>query len=155
MEDQNKTEQKQASVTQNEKNTNTVSDDSSTSKSKLPLIIILVVLLLAGLIYLFIRLSPETTARIRDISLILYVLESIVTITALVVLVVQTARLVNFLKYEVAPILGTADKTVKKLSGTVSFLCDNAVEPAINASSTISGIKNAADGVLGIFKKSN
>ena len=83
----------------------------------------------------------------------LFVLESIVTLTALVVLVVQAARLINFLKYDVDPILKTTDKTVKKLSGTVSFLCDNAVEPTVKASSTISGIKNAADGVLGLFKK--
>ena len=76
------------------------------------------------------------------------------TVTALVVLSVQTARLINFLKYEVQPILKTTDKTVKKLSGTVSFLCDNAVEPAVKASSTISGIKSAANGVLGLFKKS-
>ncbi len=155
MENQNTTEQKQAAEVKTAENAKTVSDNSQKSKSKLPLIIILVVLVLAGLIYLFIRLSPETTARIRDISLIMYVLESIVTVTALVVLAVQAARLINFLKYEVEPILKTTEKTVKKLSGTVSFLCDNAVEPAINASSTISGIKNAAGGVLGIFKKSN
>lgn len=119
----------------------------------IPLIIAAVVLVLAGLIYLFICLSPETTAKIRDISLIIYVLESVVTVTALVVLIIQAARLINFLKYEVAPILKTTDKTVKKISGTVSFLSENAVEPTVNAVSTVSGIKNAANTVLSIFKK--
>ena len=119
----------------------------------IPLIIAAVVLVLAGLIYLFICLSPETTAKIRDISLIIYVLESVVTVAALVVLIIQAARLINFLKYEVAPILKTTDKTVKKISGTVSFLSENAVEPTVNAVSTVSGIKNAANTVLSIFKK--
>ena len=119
----------------------------------IPLIIAAVVLVLAGLIYLFICLSPETTAKIRDISLIIYVLESVVTVAALAVLIIQTARLINFLKYEVAPILKTTDKTVKKISGTVSFLSENAVEPTVNAVSTVSGIKNAANTVLSIFKK--
>ena len=62
----------------------------------LPLIAAAIVLVLAGLIYLFIRLSPETTGKIRDISLIIYVLESVVTVTALVVLIIQAARLINF-----------------------------------------------------------
>ena len=119
----------------------------------LPLIAAAIVLVLAGLIYLFIRLSPETTGKIRDISLIIYVLESVVTVTALVVLIIQAARLVNFLKYEVAPILKTTDKTVKKISGTVSFLSENAVEPVVNTASTVSGFMNAANTVLSFFKK--
>ncbi|MBQ6505378.1 MAG: hypothetical protein IJI57_15855 [Flexilinea sp.] len=119
----------------------------------LPLIAAAIVLVLAGLIYLFIRLSPETTGKIRDISLIIYVLESVVTVTALVVLIIQAARLINFLKYEVAPILKTTDKTVKKISGTVSFLSENAVEPVVNTASTVSGFMNAANTVLSIFKK--
>ena len=85
--------------------------------------------------------------------LVIYVLESIVSLTALVVLIVQITKLVNFLKYELHPILDNTQKTVKKFSGTVSFLCENAVEPTINAASTVSGIKNAANSVLSIFKK--
>ena len=44
-------------------------------------------------------------------------------------------------------------KIREKLSGTVSFMCDNTVEPAINAASTVSGVKRAANSVLSIFKK--
>lgn len=134
------------------KNTAETKKESS-SGSKIPLIIAIVVLVLAGLVYLFIRLSPETTGKIRDVTLVIFFLETIVTVVSLVVLCVQLAKLVSFLKYELSPILSTTDKTVKKLSGTVSFLCDNAVEPTVNAASTISGIKSAANGVLGIFRK--
>ena len=138
---------------ENEPKTGGVNAKSSGSGSKIPLIIAAAVLVIAGLIYLFIRLSPETTGKIRDISLILFVIDSAVTVTALVVLIAELAKLVNFLKYEVQPILTTTKKTVNKFSGTVSFLCDNAVEPTVNAVSTMSGIKNAASGVLSIFKK--
>ena len=126
---------------------------NSKSSNKIPLIIAAVCLVLAGLIWLFVWLDAETTGRIRDTMLIIYVLESIVSLTALVVLIVQITKLVNFLKYELHPILDTTQKTVKKFSGTVSFLCENAVEPTINAASTVSGIKNAANSVLSIFKK--
>jgi hypothetical protein len=127
--------------------------ESKKSGSKIPLIIAITVCVLAGLVYLFICLSPAVTAKIRDVSLIIYVLESVVSVVAFVVLCVQVARLVNFLKYEIAPILDTTNKTVKKVSGTVSFLSDNAVEPAVKAASTISGIKNAINGILGVFKR--
>ena len=121
--------------------------------AKLPLIGAISVLVIAGLVFLFVKLGPEVTGQVRDISLIVFALESIVTVTALVVLVVQTARLVNFLKHEVAPILTTTQKTAKKFSGTVSFLCENAVEPTVKAASTMSGVKSAASGVLSIFKR--
>ena len=127
--------------------------EEKSSGVNIPLIIAAIVLVLAGLIYLFICLSPETTAKIRDVSLIIYVLESVVTVTALVVLILQIARLVNFLKYEVEPILKTTDKTLKKISGTVSFLSENAVEPVIDSASKVSGIKNAANTVFSVFKK--
>ena len=154
MEEQTKQTEPVVSEVKNEMNSNGQKSEEKKSSSNIPLIIIAVVLVLAGLIYLFIRLTPETTGKIRDITLIITALGTIVTITSLVVLVVQLAKLVNFLKYELSPIITTTDKTVKKFSGTVSFLCDNAVEPTVKAASTLSGIKNAASGVLSLFKKS-
>ena len=136
-----------------EKTTVGTAQNTQKSENKLPLIIAAVVIVLVGLICLFVWLDAETTGRIRDTMLVIYVLESIVSLTALVVLIVQITKLVNFLKYELHPILDTTQKTVNKISGTVSFLCENAVEPTINSASTVSGIKNAANSVLSIFKK--
>lgn len=130
----------------------TVSNTENKS-SKVPWIIAAVCLVLAGLIWLFVILDPETTGKIRDTMIVIYVLETLVTVAALAVLVVQLAKLVNFLRYEIEPILNMTGKTVRKFSGTVSFLCDNAVEPTLNAASTLSGIKNAVNGILSIFKK--
>ena len=123
------------------------------NNSKIPLIVGAIVLALAGLVYLFIRLGPVVTGEIRDIMLIIYALSTVVAVSAIVVLCVNVAKLVLFLKNEIMPILNNTDKTVRKLSGTVSFLCDNAVEPTIDTASTISGIKNAANGIFSIFKK--
>ncbi len=146
-------ENKEKTVTSAKSSVSKAEAGEKKSGSKTPLIIAAVCLVIAGLIWLFVVLDTETTGKIRDTMLVIYVLESIVSVTALVVLIVQIARLVNFLKYEIDPILKNTDKTIKKFSGTVSFLCDNAVEPTVNAASTISGIKNAASGVLSIFKK--
>ena len=130
-----------------------VNAQENNDNSKIPLIVGAIVLVLAGLVYLFIRLGPTVTGEIRDIMLIVYALSTLVAVTALAVLCVNVVKLVLFLKNEINPILKNTDKTVRKLSGTVSFLCDNAVEPTINTASTISGIKNAANGILSIFKK--
>ena len=129
------------------------SGENSSGGSKIPLIIAAVLIVLAGLTALFIWLGPETTGMIRDIMLIVFALESVVTVAAVTVLCINTAKLVIFLKYEVEPILNTTGKTVKKFSGTVSFLCENAVEPTVETVSTISGVMNAANSVLSIFKR--
>ena len=146
-------EQTNQTTTENKAAKNAAAEEKNGSKSKIILIIAAVVLVLAGLIYLFIRLGPETTGQIRDVTLVITALEGIVTTAAFVILCIQAARLVNFLKYEISPILKTADKTAKKLYGTASFLSDQAVEPAMKAASTVSGIKSAADTVLSVFKK--
>lgn len=146
-------EQTNQTTAENKDVKNTAAGEKNGSKSKIILIIAAVVLVLAGLIYLFIRLGPETTGQIRDVTLVITALEGIVTTAAFVILCIQAARLVNFLKYEISPILETADKTAKKLYGTASFLSDQAVEPAMKAASTVSGIKSAADTVLSVFKK--
>lgn len=130
-----------------------VQTGENSANSKIPLIIAAVLIILAGLTALFIWLGPETTGMIRDIMLVIFVLESVVTVTAVTVLCINTAKLMNFLKYEVEPILNTTGKTVKKFSGTVSFLCEDAVEPVVSAASTISGIKSAANTIVSLFKR--
>ena len=147
------TEQTNQSQTGNEPVKNLSQGEKNSSESKLILIIAIIILALGGLIYLFIRLGSNVTGQIRDISLIITALELVITTAAFVVLCVQTAKLVNFLKYEISPILKTTEKTAKKLYGTASFLSDAAVEPTIEAASTFSGIKRAADTILSVFKK--
>ncbi len=129
------------------------SDSEPAKSSKLPLIIIASLLVMVGLIFLFCKLPAATTGLVRDIALIIFVLESIVSLIALVVMLMRLSQLFNFLKYELKPIIDNTQKTVKRFSGTVSFLCDNAVEPTIEAAAKVSGVQNAINGVLGIFKK--
>ncbi len=145
-------EQKDAAIAEPKDEAKTSAPEPKKS-SKLPLIITLSVIVLAGLIFLFCKLPAATTGLIRDIALIVLVIESIVALIAFVVMSTRLAQLFNFLKYELKPILDNTQKTVKRFSGTVSFLCDNAVEPTITAAAKVSGFQSAVNGVLGIFKK--
>ena len=68
-------EQTNQTTAENKDVKNTAAGEKNGSKSKIILIIAAVVLVLAGLIYLFIRLGPETTGQIRDVTLVITALD--------------------------------------------------------------------------------
>jgi hypothetical protein len=95
--------------------------------------VIIVGLLITGFIFLINPnlTSYETVARLRDISIILLAIESLFIGLALIILIIQIARLTNLVENEVKPILDSTNETVSNLRGTTKFLSDNLVEPVI------------------------
>jgi membrane protein implicated in regulation of membrane protease activity len=119
------------------------------------LIVVIAVALLALLAtaIFFLAKAPATvTTQIRDIFIILMAFEFLVLGAALVILIVQLAKLVNLLQNEVKPILEATSETVKTLKGTTAFLSDNLVDPVIKLNGYLAGIKKALD-LLRIFRK--
>lgn len=98
----------------------------------------------AGLIYLMIISSPETSQSVKDISIVLFIFSFLLSTAALIILLIQTARLINLLKNEIKPILETTKETVNEVKGTVSFLGDKAVTPVIQMNSYFSGVSKIA-----------
>ncbi len=117
---------------------------------KISLFIFLLVLI-AGIAYFLIIASVDTISRIRDISIVLFVFESIIICLFLVILIIQFSILINLIQNEVKPILKTTKDTVNHIKGTVEFLGDNMVEPVIQTNSKIAGftkiISNLKSGV--------
>ncbi|NJD57808.1 MAG: hypothetical protein C3F13_10055 [Anaerolineales bacterium] len=110
-------------------------------------VVIVLALFILGFIYL---ISPayssyETVARLRDISIILMAIESIVISLALVILIVQIARLTNLIENEVKPILDSTNETVSNLRGTTKFLSDNLVEPVIKLNEIVAVLQRLSD----------
>ncbi|MBM3146136.1 MAG: hypothetical protein FJ010_14420 [Chloroflexi bacterium] len=98
----------------------------------------LLALLAAGIVFL---MQPTTdTARFRDVFIIFMALESIVIGLALVILIVQIARLINLLQNEIKPIIDSTNETVSTLRGTTRFLSDNLVEPVIKLNEYLAGL---------------
>lgn len=95
--------------------------------------VIILGLLITGFIFLINPnlTSYETVARLRDISIILMAIESLFIGLALIILIIQIARLTNLIQNEVKPILDSTNETVSNLRGTTKFLSDNLVEPVI------------------------
>lgn len=135
-----------------------ISEDNKKTTAKTRWVIVGVVVLsltiLAGIITMVVSLShqpPETTARIRDIFIIMMAVEFLIVGVALVVMIIQLAALINLLQNEIKPILNSTRETVANLRGTTKFLSDNMVEPVIKLNGYLAGIKKLVD-MVNIFK---
>jgi uncharacterized membrane protein YqhA len=109
--------------------------------------VIVLALFVIGFVYLINPAfsSYETVARLRDIAIILMAIESIVISLALVILIVQIARLTNLIENEVKPILDSTNETVSNLRGTTKFLSDNLVEPVIKLNELMAILQRLSD----------
>lgn len=85
------------------------------------------------------------TETIRDVFIIVLALEFMLVGVALVVLVVQLAKLVNMLQNEVRPILDSASEAANTLRGTAQFLSDKMVSPVVKVNGAIAALRRAAD----------
>jgi len=109
--------------------------------------IIILGLLVTGLVFL---LNPtlttiDTVARLRDIFIILMALESLLIGIALIIMIIQIARLTNLLENEVKPILDSTNETISNLRGTSKFLSDNLVEPVIKLNEVLAVFQRVTD----------
>ena len=112
------------------------------------------VLLLALIITVIIYLAlPDTnTEKIRDIMIIVMALEFMFLGTALLVLIVQLATLINLLQNEIIPIVESTSETANTLRGTTVFLSENLTEPVIKLNEYLAGITKLAS-LIGLSRR--
>jgi hypothetical protein len=126
------------------------------SRGMKPWVIILIAALLLALltvaVFFLIQADAATTSKIRDIFIIFMALEFSVLGIALVVLIIQLAKLVNLLENEVKPIIASTAETINTLKGTTEFLSENLVDPVIKLNSYMAGFKKVFD-MLKIIRK--
>jgi hypothetical protein len=110
-------------------------------------LIVVAVLFLAGAIFsVYYLLQPGApTETLRDVFIILVAFEFMIIGLALVILIVQLAKLVNLLQNEVRPILDSASEAAKTMRGTAQFLSHNLTEPVIKASAGMATVRKALD----------
>ncbi len=116
-------------------------------KALLVVAALLALILLAGLIWAVLAMvqHPDQTETIRDIVIIFMALEASIIGLALILLLVQLARLTALLQNEIAPLLDSANETLGTLRGTTLFLSDNLVRPVVKMNSSVSALKRAMD----------
>ncbi len=111
-------------------------------------VFVLVVITFMVLAVVVLLQDPAQTETLRDIVIIFLAAESIVFGLALLVLIVQVARLTALIENELRPILETTNETLGTLRGTTQFLSRNMVDPVIRVNSSAAAIRRA----LGVFR---
>lgn len=85
----------------------------------------------------------STVEFIRDISIILLAVFTIVMQIILVLLLLEIRSLSKMLRENITPILKSADETVRTVRGTSVFVSDNVVSPVVKVSSFAAGVSEA------------
>ncbi|TAH50804.1 MAG: hypothetical protein EYC68_13290 [Chloroflexota bacterium] len=80
---------------------------------------------------------------IRDISIIVLAIETIVVQVILVLLLLEIRSLSKMLRENIYPILQSADETARTVRGTSVFVSDNVVSPVVRISSLAAGVSEA------------
>ncbi len=104
--------------------------------------------LLVGLVVYL--MQPSTpTARIRDVLIILLVLEGMLLGFLMLVLLVQLGMLLHVLHHEVRPLLESLQETARTMQGTSRFLSEHLARPVIRARSYVA----MARSVYGLLRR--
>jgi hypothetical protein len=129
----------------------TAEEPSRSSDTRRTLIILLAVglslLLLGGLLVLVNALvqNPATAEALRDTVIVLIGIESLVTGVAVIVLIVQVARLTALLQNEVRPMLEATNETLSTVRGTTEFLSENMVRPVVRLGGAAAALRRALE----------
>jgi hypothetical protein len=109
------------------------------------LAVLAVILVASGFAVAAMLRSPDQTETIRDIVIVFMAAEALVIGLALVLLIVQIARLTALLQNEIRPILMSTQETLDTVRGTTAFLGNNLVDPVIKANSALAAVRRALD----------
>ncbi|OGT25054.1 MAG: hypothetical protein A2Z17_03520 [Gammaproteobacteria bacterium RBG_16_66_13] len=111
----------------------------------------ILLLLVAGGAALVLALvqNPAQAETWRDVVIIIMGLESLLLGVALIILMVQVARLTALLQDEIRPMLQSTNNTLDTLRGTTRFLSDNLVSPVIRANGAAAALRRVLDLVRG------
>ena len=131
--------------------------NSQSQKTTLIIIAVITILFLIGMtigvIYLA-KSNVQVTSQIRDIFIIILVLESFLIGAALIILIIQLALLSNLLQNEIRPILSSTKETIRTVKGTSQFISERAVKPIVSIGGLLAGGRKLFE-IVGFIRKDN
>ncbi|HSR46462.1 MAG TPA: hypothetical protein VLL77_00600 [Anaerolineales bacterium] len=123
--------------------------ESSDARRTLGIVVagIVALLLLVGLVAAIVVLvrNPDTAEALRDVVIVLIGAQTVITGVAVIVLLVQMARLTALLQNEVRPMLEATNETLNTLRGTSEFLSDRVVRPVVRANGAMAALRRALE----------
>jgi len=97
--------------------------------------------------------NPGITEVIRDISIIVLALVSILIGVFVIILTIQVWLLTRLVQDEIKPILESTQRTVSTVRGTTVFMTEKIARPAIEAASIAAGIGASVREGIGLFRR--
>ncbi len=99
--------------------------------------------------------SQGVTAVLRDISIVVLALVTIVIGLLLAILIYQLQSLIALLRNEIKPILDSANQTARTVRGTTTFVSDAVVSPVVSAASFATAVRETIKVLIGGNRKRN
>ena len=91
-------------------------------------------------------------ACVRDVAIIILMLETFVVTLLLLIIVLLFGQLVATIRHEILPILNSAKRTVDAVQGTTTFVTETLVAPLISIAGFGSGLRGTFLALLGRVK---
>jgi hypothetical protein len=104
--------------------------------------VVALLVLISALLYGMVS-HPILTSILRDISIIVLALVTIVTGIFLAIMLIQLQALIVLLRDEIYPLLQSINQTADTVRGTTTFVSDAVVSPMINVASYASGLRQS------------
>ena len=102
---------------------------------------VLLIVFVIGAILFGLVSHPFLTSMLRDISIIVLALVTMITSIFLAILLFQLQSLIALLRDEVQPILESMNETAGTVRGTTTFVSDAVVSPMIQVASYASAVR--------------
>jgi hypothetical protein len=116
----------------------------------LAVVLVLLILALIGLgLYAACGTGEGALQCVRDIAIIVLVVETFVVTLLMLFIVLLFAQLISTLQKEILPVIRSAKQTVDTVQGTTAFVSDTLVSPLIAVVGFGSGIRGALSAILG------
>lgn len=96
---------------------------------------------------------PVFTAAVTDIWIIILALVVLVMNVFLIIMLWQVIRLIDFLLFELKPVLESLQETSSTVRGTATFVTDEVSSPIIEASAKAAGVKGSLRFVIDSLTK--
>ncbi len=112
-----------------------------------------VLVIVISLAFYGLAAHPRATAVLRDISIIVLALVTVVIGLFLVILIFQLQSLMALLRDEIKPILDSANETASTVRGTTTFVSDAVVTPMIHVASLAAGVGQTLRTLAGTGRK--
>ncbi|MEM9774627.1 MAG: hypothetical protein AAF902_08615 [Chloroflexota bacterium] len=96
---------------------------------------------------------PDRVEAMRDVFIMLFALVSCSAVVVMMMMLVAMIRLINMIDYELRPILEKTNETISMVQGTTNFVSKNVIQPAIETTSFIAGVRRGIKTLFGDPRK--